>query len=196
MPFRWVLIELKKFDFQVRQLDFVGQPADTVAVGRQLFPVRLPTAPREFRLLDMPLLYKLLQYERECTFWIRGSTGRLCTDLAQSNNLSQLFSDPRDIPSMQELFPLGSPNTEAIVIDCLTLEQYHRITYWNLGHRRTLSTSASIIANLGAILSWSSSNRLEDAVEISSTSPKNQWGDWVTIQGMKGGLTEDGWTRY
>ena len=32
-----------------------------------------------------PLIHESIQYNRECTFWIRRSTGRLCVDLVPGN---------------------------------------------------------------------------------------------------------------
>jgi hypothetical protein len=102
----------------------------------------------------------------------------------------------QNIPAMQDVFHFNAAYAEPIIIDSLKLEQYHRIIYWNLGHPRTISTSASVIVNLGAIILCPSSNQLEDATQISFFNPRIQWGRWATTQGMEGEITEDGWTRY
>jgi hypothetical protein len=96
---------------------------------------------------------------------------------------------------MQDLFILGAPNTAAIVIDSLTLEQYHKIIHWNLAKFRIISSAASTIVKVGAIVSCPPSNQLEDAVEISVLNPGIYVTYWA-IKGMVGEVTEDGWTRY
>ncbi len=137
----------------------------------------------------------MLQYADECTLWIRGSSGRLCTDLIKSSNPA-LFGLRDEPPVMRDLFPFSAANAEAIVIESLTLGQYHGIIYWNLGHLRSNPISTSIIVNLGAILSCPLSDRIADTVQISGWNPDIRWNHWATIQGVKGEVTNDGWTRY
>jgi hypothetical protein len=193
MSFCWILIPLQMFDLEVCRLHIVGQPADTVAGGLAVLFLHFPAVSGELGPLDTWLPHKLVQPEYRCTFWIRGSTGRICTDFIQSSNLPALVVN---IPAMQDVFPFNAAYTEPIIIDSLKLEQYHRIIYWNLGHPRTISTSASVIVNLGAIILCPSNNQLEDTTQISFFNPRIQWGRWATIQGIEGEITEDGWTRY
>lgn len=157
----------------------------------------------------------MLQDEDDCTIWIRRSTGQLCTDLIEPNNITNLVGFWDDMSGLQGLFSLGTPNAEGAIIDSLTLEQYHRICDWNLRKYRRFPVSASIIVNLGTVVSCPSSNRFEDSVEIASLSnPEIYWGHWVPIQkverevtevlpshwkpiqGVEGEVTEGDWTRY
>ncbi|KAJ7245085.1 hypothetical protein C8J57DRAFT_1363010 [Mycena rebaudengoi] len=135
--------------------------------------------------------------EPECTFWIRGSSGRLCTDLVESSNFAYLFGRRDEIPAVPDLVSLDSSNMQAIVIDSLTLKQYHRICDWNLSNARIISTSSCIVVTVGAVLYCPLSNRLEDSVRIPSLLDLNiSSGVWANIQGMEGELSENGWTRF
>jgi hypothetical protein len=97
---------------------------------------------------------------------------------------------------MQDLSSLGSPKMDAIVIDSMTLEQYHSIIYWNLAKFRSFRISASTSVNPGEMFFYRLSNRPEDVIGISVLNPKIYWTDWETVQGMYEEVTEDGWTRY
>jgi hypothetical protein len=136
------------------------------------------------------------QYSADCTFWIRHSTGRLCTDLIQPNSITHLYG-LRTETSLQGLFSLSAQNMEAAVIRSLTLDQYHDICYWSLSRSRVFHSSCPIVVNLGAILFCSPSNRLDEAVEIALLSNPDNWcGRWETTRGAHGDHTEDGWSRY
>jgi hypothetical protein len=99
------------------------------------------------------------------------------------------------------MFPLSAQNTEAAVINSLTLEQYHEISCWNLWQIRLLHSSSAIVVNMGAVFSCPSSNLLEDSVEIASLPNAeitlDPWTLYSSDRSRRlGEVTEDGWTRY
>ena len=92
-----------------------------------------------FRRLLMSSIAKVLtslceyfQHQPECTSWIRRSTGRLCVDLIPGDFLSYWIGPGDKISHPHGLQSLDTPNQEAVVIDSLTLEQYHEICYYDL----------------------------------------------------------------
>jgi hypothetical protein len=97
----------------------------------------------------------------------------------------------------QGIKSLDLPNQEAIAIDALTLDQYHKICYWNLSRHRNLYCSASATVNLNTIIVCPSGDRLEDSVEIALLPDTELYlGDWITAAGVTGEGMEGGWTRY
>ncbi|KAJ6555862.1 hypothetical protein B0H19DRAFT_137156 [Mycena capillaripes] len=138
--------------------------------------------------------YFTFRQHLECTFWIRRSSGRLCMDLGQAND----YPISLDIARAQRhgMYSSNAPNTEAKIIESLTLEQYHHICYQSLGHFRFTNISTPITHNLGAVICCPSRDRLEDSVEIAwlpNTPILSPW--WKTRSGMAEQIMEDGWTR-
>jgi hypothetical protein len=89
---------------------------------------------------------------------------------------------------------------EATVNASLTLEQYHRVCYWNLPQIHNVSIPASVTVNLAAVISCSSGKKLEDLVEIASLpdvgSPSGRF-HWNLIGTVaEGDVLDNGWTRY
>ncbi|KAJ6592394.1 hypothetical protein B0H19DRAFT_1055122 [Mycena capillaripes] len=89
-----------------------------------------------------------------------------------------------------------------MVIGTLTLQQYHGICYLNLRRARTVTISTPIAvnrgieANLGTVVSWPSTNRLEDSIEVvSSPNGEVAVGHWIPPWGSRREKTEEGWTR-
>jgi hypothetical protein len=144
----------------------------------------------------MAYLFTDIQSQNECTFWIRRSSGRLCTDLIPSN--TTYWSSIVDrIPGQQGIKSLDLPNQEVIATDALTLEQYHKICYWDLSRHRHLYCSTSATVNLNTIITWASGDRLEDPVEIALLLDADvNLGDWRTPERVSREVMEDGWTRY
>jgi hypothetical protein len=126
-------------------------------------------------------------------------------DLIPPDNLTFLifaFRSLQDhIPGPQGM-SLSASNTEAAIIESLTLEQYHEICSWNLKQLRLLRSSSPMIVNVGAVLYCPLSSGFEDSVEIASVPSANlTLGPWTlystdTSQRVLGEVTEDGWTRY
>ncbi|KAJ6536395.1 hypothetical protein B0H19DRAFT_384677 [Mycena capillaripes] len=110
----------------------------------------------------------------ECTFWLHRLTGRLCADLVPSE--ISWKSDPEDISIPREITPLNASNQEALIIDSLTLEQYHDLCYWDLSQFRQSFSSAGVAVKVGAIYSY---------VEIDGS----HW------NAARGDVMENGWTR-
>jgi hypothetical protein len=149
-----------------------------------------------------PLIHKSIQIYRDCTFWIRRSTGRLCADLVPGNvTLGGLMSHERPTSDQwQWLFSLNVPHMEAMVIDSLTLEQFHTICYWNGSHHWGVSMNERTV-HLGATLVKSGSDRVYLDEVVSSSNIRIDYHRWKTIQdwhtpGARGEVTENGWTRY
>jgi hypothetical protein len=63
---------------------------------------------------------------------------------------------------------MDTPAQEAMVIDSLTLKEFHEICYWDLSRFRNISISNSVTVNLGGIIICSSDDQLQDWVEIVS----------------------------
>lgn len=81
-----------------------------------------------------------------------------------------------------------------MVVDSLTLEQYHHICYFHLSWRRTITISTDITVNLGAVLVCSSGDQLDGSAEIAFLPDVEvSVGRWY---GAKGVAMENGWMRY
>ncbi|KAJ6555807.1 hypothetical protein B0H19DRAFT_1376839 [Mycena capillaripes] len=150
----------------------------------------------DFRAADYHFYFTFRQhlFWPECTFWIRRSSGRLCMDLVQANDYP-IYLD--SIPARtQGMYSSNAPNTEAKIIESLTLEQYHHICYQFLRHFRFTNISIPITLNLGKVICCPSGNWLEDSVEIAwlpNTTISSLW--WDTPSETAKQITEDGWTR-
>jgi hypothetical protein len=84
-----------------------------------------------------------------------------------------------------------------MVVESLTMEEYHNICLFNLSRPRTISISTSATMNLGAIIACSSDHQLEDPVEIAYTlNVDSHIRGWQTSEGAEGVVMEDGWMRY
>lgn len=55
-----------------------------------------------------------------------------------------------------------------MVIDSLTLEQYHEICDWMLSRPRTMTISTDVTLNLGTVFVGSAEDQLDDWVQIVS----------------------------
>jgi hypothetical protein len=145
-----------------------------------------------------PLIHESIQMDRDCTFSMCRSTGRLCADLVPSNvTLAGLTSSER--PTLDRLFSLNIPHMEAMVIDSLTLQQFHAICCWNGSHWGVSMNERTV--HLGAILVNSGSYRDYLDEVLSSSNMRIDSHRWEAIQGWqdmstRGEVTEDGWTRY
>jgi hypothetical protein len=84
-----------------------------------------------------------------------------------------------------------------MVIESLTVEEYHNICFLNLSQFRTISISISTTVNLGAIIACSSNYPLEGPIEIAYTpNVDSHIPGWQTSEGANGAVMEDGWTWY
>ncbi|KAJ7901389.1 hypothetical protein B0H13DRAFT_2336153 [Mycena leptocephala] len=98
-------------------------------------------------------------YEERCTFWIHRSTGRLCADLVPGNNNPWPHGNLGEISRRRGTNYLDATD-KTMVIDSLTLEQYHELCYWNLSRFSTISTNATVTMGMGVVCS--SGNQLDD----------------------------------
>lgn len=133
-----------------------------------------------------------LQYKGDCTFCIHRSTGRLCVDLALGNGpLWDLGLG--EISRPQEIMHLGATD-ETMVIESLTLKQYHTICYYNLSQNRTISVLTNVTLDLAGVFACSSDDQLDNWVQIVSLPDVEVgWTDW---NGAEGKIMDNGWTRY
>ncbi|KAJ6462970.1 hypothetical protein C8R45DRAFT_1220440 [Mycena sanguinolenta] len=89
--------------------------------------------------------------------------------------------------------------SEGAVIDSLTLEQYHAISYWVLSIYRSMSISPSQSVNLGSVYHCPSHNTFDDVVEIAWLPNTEFWSN-ISWHGSGNGLRfgelmAGGWTR-
>ncbi|KAJ7111786.1 hypothetical protein C8R44DRAFT_798658 [Mycena epipterygia] len=140
-----------------------------------------------------------------CVFWIRRSTGRLCADLTSSpfydsnDYLPHFYCPPRGrrISMPDNIMSLNPRNQETIAFSSLTLKRYHELCSCRLSGYRYISCTAQATVNLGAIISCSSSCRLEDSVEIASLPNLDFcYSGWNIGGKAVGKIVEQGWTRY
>ncbi|KAJ6512485.1 hypothetical protein C8R45DRAFT_1087653 [Mycena sanguinolenta] len=133
----------------------------------------------------------------DCTFLIRPSTGRLCLDLVPGGrSLVRTFAS---MPALQGLDFLAGEDTEGAVIELLTLELYHIISYWDFSVIRSASISPSATVNLAGVYNCPSGNTSNDVVEVAwlpntEVSSDHDWyvsGDGRNVRE----LMADGWTR-
>ncbi|KAJ7267747.1 hypothetical protein C8J57DRAFT_351382 [Mycena rebaudengoi] len=140
--------------------------------------------------------------ERDCTLFIRRSTGRLCVDLRQG---PWVFASLGSVTIYQLPGPewLGTPDVDATVFCSLTLTQYHTICYREFSHREYFSISISATVNLGAVIFRPVGTEVADLVaslpDVEVEVDKSGW----TMEnmagsspGLEGDLMEDGWTRF
>ncbi|KAJ7679419.1 hypothetical protein DFH06DRAFT_510807 [Mycena polygramma] len=138
----------------------------------------------------------------ECTLWIRHSTGRLCVDPHPGQRGTiQSFShiDDLDLKSKPlALTSLNAPGTESIIIDSLTIPQYHQICRRSLRQSsRWISISSAVTVHMAAAVCWVTGSRFEESVQIASipeaeiTCPDERWTGSTT-----GHIMETGWTRF
>ncbi|KAJ7909719.1 hypothetical protein B0H13DRAFT_2661340 [Mycena leptocephala] len=135
-------------------------------------------------------------WEEDFTLWIRCSSGWLCADLIPSHTAYWAFGLPV-ISHRREIESLDLPNQEAIAIDALTLEQYHKICYWGLSRCQNLYCSSSTTVNLKAIIACPSGDRFEDSVEIGlSPHAEVDLRHWRAPKRATREVMEGGWTRF
>ncbi|KAJ6452403.1 hypothetical protein C8R45DRAFT_1083360 [Mycena sanguinolenta] len=141
--------------------------------------------------------FQLRLWPTECRKWIRRSTGRLCTELTQTKDDSELWLDP-----VSSVWGILSPSTFHMepslrdIVKSLSLEQYHFICGWNLARYRRVVISASTTMNLGGVR-HDSGHSLEDSAEIallSSVETSHSSGWTSAVECSKEML--NGWTRF
>ncbi|KAJ7219016.1 hypothetical protein B0H12DRAFT_1152830 [Mycena haematopus] len=143
--------------------------------------------------------------EEDCTFFIRRSTGQLCVDLVQGGDI--LYTCPsHEMSTQRGLHFLAGKDTEATIIDSLTLYQYHSICYWELAETRFMSISTWAPVNLGSVAYCPSRDFYDDMVEIASVEPArisnkfvevttDDGSHWNAERSIVGEIMANGWTR-
>ncbi|KAF7340628.1 hypothetical protein MSAN_02134700 [Mycena sanguinolenta] len=153
---------------------------------------------RDFWKVYSYLGFEPISFSSYCTKWIRRSTGRLCVDLTQDNgvwvSIAQL-----EFPDLLGIHAISALHTEAndIVMDSLTLDQYHQTCWIHLRQHRHFDLSASTTVNPGVVFRCSS-DPLEDPVEIAflPSAEAVHLGNWMTLEGGTGEVMPNGWTRF
>ncbi|KAJ7315696.1 hypothetical protein DFH08DRAFT_755182, partial [Mycena albidolilacea] len=128
------------------------------------------------------------------TAWIRRSSGQLCAELV-----------PPCTPQPELYYPgetrfhriSSASDTDLVVIESLTMYDYHNICFTNLSQFQTISISASMTVKPGTIVSRSPGHPLEDPVEIAyAPNMETFFYSRQTSDGMRGVAMEDGWTQF
>ncbi|KAJ7041853.1 hypothetical protein C8F04DRAFT_131485 [Mycena alexandri] len=102
-------------------------------------------------------LWSRPMHDLDCTPWIRRSTGQLCIELAPSDPLRTFKRIAvEDIPTPQEIDYLSREDQDTLIIDSLTLNQYHEGCYWYLSQHRQVFVPVTSAVNVGGIISLSS----------------------------------------
>ncbi|KAJ7927344.1 hypothetical protein B0H13DRAFT_2312744 [Mycena leptocephala] len=142
-------------------------------------------------------------YDFNCTFWIRRSTGRLCADLIPSDfTLCYFWNYGRPTRGMRQVISLCAPNMEAMVIDSLTLEEFHAMCAWDLARERAWTFPTRRTVHFGAVVISSGSDMVyfDEIVFSSNITIHARWKivkcPDTNAPGAQGKVTEDGWTRY
>ncbi|KAJ6462965.1 hypothetical protein C8R45DRAFT_911869 [Mycena sanguinolenta] len=142
-------------------------------------------------------LHHLSEYE--CTFLIRRSTSRLCLDIVPSRRLFPGDFIQSSMPTQHGLEPLAGEDSEAVVIDSLTLELYHTMSYRQLSVFRYRSLSPTVTVTLGGVYNWPSDTAFDDVVEIAElpNAKLSSCSRWYVSgnESSFGELTAGGWTR-
>jgi hypothetical protein len=111
----------------------------------------------------------------------------------------QPSSNPSSISLMVQILcpkgisSLNAPDQEAMVIDSLTLEQYHNICSWNLSQTQTITISTNVTVNLGAVFTCSPEDQLQDWMEIVFLPDVET--HWIGWNGAEGEVMDNSWIR-
>ncbi|KAJ7349851.1 hypothetical protein DFH08DRAFT_958799 [Mycena albidolilacea] len=165
-------------------------------------------------------------YNSLCGLFIRGATGRFCVDPippvnvslrhtqsteTSSNQSGRQFGVVEVGPSMDVLANYTPANSmscqyglksltaldlEAIVVESLTLEQYHEICTEDLSH--TLwGVRTPVSATSGDVVFCPSAGQLEDRVQIAALpDAKDSFYPWDIKGAKRGEVMRDGYTRF
>ncbi|KAJ7803167.1 hypothetical protein B0H13DRAFT_2494643 [Mycena leptocephala] len=147
------------------------------------------------------LMFQTFLVEVDCTFFIRGSTGRLCVNLLPTYKHDPFqFLNPLEglqisWPESRTIFDGANPET--IIISSLTLLEYHQTCALNLRRCRYFLACPHAVVKAGAIFACSSSAQLDESAEIAFLpSPVHYVGSWSIDRGVLGKTLVNGWTRY
>ncbi|KAJ6566412.1 hypothetical protein B0H19DRAFT_710025 [Mycena capillaripes] len=132
---------------------------------------------------------------KDCTFWIRRSTGRLCADLAKP--IVSIWSyNFWSVANTQRVSSWNGPNGEGMIIRNLQLRNYHEICAFHLARDWIATISTQIHVNLGTVVFWPSTDHFEDSAGVAfSPNEEAYQGQWEATGGARGERTEEGWMR-
>ncbi|KAK7027696.1 hypothetical protein R3P38DRAFT_2526691 [Favolaschia claudopus] len=133
-------------------------------------------------------------YSRNITVFLRPSTGRLCIDLEGLDMATLYFTMAANIDPMSLL----SIDTQ-IVVDALTIEQYHKICYRQFRNVTHTQFPLTATAHLGAVYHTTGHYDLGNPVATAPTldiddclNPSRAW----YLDEVDPHITESGWNRF
>ncbi|KAF7362954.1 hypothetical protein MVEN_00646700 [Mycena venus] len=135
---------------------------------------------------------------KECTGWIRSSTGQFCVDLQPTkyDRYLSLYPLAEEIMRNKDPSSLNALEPQATIIDSLTLSHYHDLCYRYLRKFPYFTVSSHTTVELGAVYFCPSSNRFEDAVAIAFLPSGADVGSWYeTPSQTRLEVVVGGWTR-
>ncbi|KAF7374223.1 hypothetical protein MSAN_00304900 [Mycena sanguinolenta] len=102
------------------------------------------------------------------------------------------------ISTQQELKFLTGKNPEAIIINSLSLDQYHSICYRELSIYHYLLISPSVTIDIGSVSNYATDDTGDDTLQIAWVpNPKLPYLRWYSDSRRSfGELMADGWTRF
>ncbi|KAF8181410.1 hypothetical protein K438DRAFT_1841049, partial [Mycena galopus ATCC 62051] len=141
---------------------------------------------------------QLYLQEKDCTYYIRRSTGQFCADLIPNDEDKPLWGSlGSDMLPPQGLEPLDAPNIETIAINLLTLDQYHGGCHFCFAESRFSWGSTSRPVTFGTVYYISADN---DLVEIASMpeAELDHYGYYseASFSDQLREVIENGWTRF
>ncbi|KAF7374210.1 hypothetical protein MSAN_00303100 [Mycena sanguinolenta] len=138
-----------------------------------------------------------------CTFFIRRSTGRFCADLVPGE--TELFyyaceADEMSTQLLEGLDFLAEENSEATIIEALTLDKYHTVMcYQGFSEPHSIMISPSVTVNLSGVFRGTLEDIFDDMVQIAHLPyPELERTGWhISGECLNlGEVIADGWTRF
>ncbi|KAJ6568912.1 hypothetical protein B0H19DRAFT_1065692 [Mycena capillaripes] len=192
------LIPFQVFSDRYRDSPIVAAYIKGYYVFTEMATLTLPQAAKEYvqfafqRWLIAPARGLMVgsQWSSQCTFWTRRSTGGLCVELIPSK-VDYRFGR-RVISFRDGINLLDATNAEAMVIEFLTLQQYHKICYYHFSRRRIVNISSLITVTLGRVNYCNHPDGLDEIASLADVEVTE--GYWYGSNGP-GELMENGWSR-
>ncbi|KAK7029958.1 hypothetical protein R3P38DRAFT_2523925, partial [Favolaschia claudopus] len=136
-------------------------------------------------------------YSTGCTFFLRPSTGQLCIDL-EGHNYTGLYVGLINTESFSPLSLLSSIDTK-IIMDTLTVEQYHKISCsstWAFCKLTPIEFLPTATVHLGAVYHTPGHHDLSNPVAIAPMLDIDRFDYvWRVDDYVNPHITESGWNR-
>ncbi|KAK7006270.1 hypothetical protein R3P38DRAFT_3602234 [Favolaschia claudopus] len=138
-------------------------------------------------------------YHHDCTLLTRRSTGLLCTDLFPSHFVPYIYGFKEMVPQPEQIPSFDASIQQAIIVNRLTLKQYHRICYWHLAHFQTHPFPTQKSVALGTVMTYPHKQlHAEHSVQIAFlSSPTFNFDSWYWSDTGKwiNDFVDHRWTR-